>query len=414
MADYIIDEYVLPLTAQEIEDRLNKAGNILGDIDKIKSDLDYLYTPDPESPKVWEEIQVLCRKGKASSVLEIGDVFNVVKDGVSYPFAVMDFITEEGKKGSLQIKDRNLTTGVIFQSLETLYNLQFDAREAFYATDTGLSAGTYNFVLEEKPMYNPDTAGKTFQFTLTQDIPAGGQLVWTQPYNVTFEGASIDVFSSPNSTEKIESVIMTEGSNGTTLGASKNTINGNFNAGNRGLYGSGRWETSAIRQQLNSDAIAGSVWTPQTKWDRPPSWVASTKGFLNGLDEKLKKCIADVEVNTYNHSVDGNGLCTTTDKVFLAGANECHFIQRGSDDGIAYEFYRIGSQYSSPSDNDDPIRIKKSKTGYTEYYAEYWFLRSPYDDFGYPGTVYMTTSSGGISGNSVFAACGIAPVFVIA
>ena len=410
MADYIIDEYVLPLTAQEIEDRLNKAGNILGDIDKIKSDLDYLYTPDPESPKVWEEIQVLCRKGKASSVLEIGDVFNVVKDGVSYPFAVMDFITEEGKKGSLQIKDRNLTTGVIFQSLDILYNLQFDEREAFYATDTGLSAGTYNFVLEDKPMYNPDTPGKTFQFPLTQDIPAGGQLVWTQPYTVTFEGASIDVFSSPDSIEKIESVVMTEGSNGTALGASKNTINGNFNSCNRAIYGSGRWETSAIRQHLNSDAIAGSVWTPQTKWDRPPSWVASTKGFLNGLDEKLKKCIADVEVNTYNHSVDGNGLCTTTDKVFLAGANECHFIQRGSDDGIAYEFYRIGSQYSSPSDNADPIRIKKNQTGY----AEYWFLRSPYDDFGYPGTVYMTASSGEISGNSVFAACGIAPVFVIA
>ena len=365
--------------------------------------------PAVDSPTVWEEIQVLCRNGKITSVLEVGDIYNVVKDGISYPFAVMDFITEEGKKGSLQIKNRNLTTGVIFQSLDILYNLQFDEREAFYAAiDSGLSAGTYNFTLGAHSWYSADV-GKTFQFTLTQDIPKGGQLVWTQAYSATLEGSGINVFASSDSTAKVETATMTEGSSGTSLGTINNAINDNFNSCQRGLFGSNRWMTSAVRQQLNSDAIAGSVWIPQTPWDRPPSWVASTKGFLNGLDAGLQECIVEMEINTYKNTVcDGGGIDTTTDKIFLAGRNECHFLKEGDDDGIAWDFYRIGSQYTEPSNNADPIRIKKTQSG-SPYY---WWLRSPY--VGGASNVRNVITSGVSDGYSASDSYGVAPAFVIA
>ena len=365
--------------------------------------------PAVDSPTVWKEIQVLCRNGKITSVLEIGDIYNVVKDGKSYPFAVMDFITEEGKKGSLQIKNRNLTTGVIFQSLDLLYNLQFDEREAFYAAiNEGLSAGTYNFTLGAHSWYSADV-GKTFQFTLTQDIPKGGQLVWTQAYNATLEGGGINTFASPDSMVKIETVTMTEGYNGTSLGTINNAINDNFNSCQRGLFGSNRWMTSAMRQHLNSDNITGNVWIPQTPWDRPPNWVASTKGFLNGLDEQLQKYIVEMEVNTYRNTVcDGGGIDTTTDKIFLAGRNECHFPQEGDDDGVAWEFYKVGSQYSEPSNSADPIRIKANQSGSPHY----WWLRSPH--VGSALSVRYVQPTGAYDNSGASGSSGVAPAFVIA
>ena len=366
--------------------------------------------PAVDSTTVWEEIQVLCRNGKVTSVLEVGDVYNVTRDGKTYPFAVMDFITEGGKKGSLQIKNRNLTTGVIFQSLDILYNLQFDEREAFYAAiNEGLPAGTYNFTLGAHLWHSADV-GKTFQFTLTQDIPKGGQLVWTQAYNATLEGGGINTFASPDSMSKIETVTMTEGYNGTSLGTINNAINDNFNSCQRTFFGSNRWMTSAMRQHLNSDDIAGNVWIPQTPWDRPPNWVASTKGFLNGLDEHLQKYIVEMEINTYRNTMcDGGGIDTATDKIFLAGRNECYFPQEGDDDGVAWEFYKVGSQYSEPLNGADPIRIKTNQSGSPHS----WWLRSPY--VGNAIGVRHVDSTGAYDYTSAAAAIiGVAPAFVIA
>lgn len=164
-----------------------------------------------------------------------------------------------------------------------------------------------------------------------------------------------------------------------------------------------------MRQHLNSDASAGSVWSPQTKWDRPPGWRASAKGFLNGLDSDLKKYIAEMQIDTYRNTVcDGGGLDTTEDKIFLAGRNECYFPQEGSDNGVAWAFYKNGSSYTSPSNNADPIRIKKNQSGS----AYYWWLRSPYvGDASYVRIVITTGAYGNVS---AYGSYGVAPAFVIA
>ena len=116
-----------------------------------------------------------------------------------------------------------------------------------------------------------------------------------------------------------------------------------------------------------------------------------------------------MEVNTYRNTVcDGGGIDTTTDKIFLAGRNECYSPQEGDDDGVAWEFYKVGSQYSGPSNGADPIRIKTNQSG-SPYY---WWLRSPNVDSGY--VVRFVYPAGDISGYYANYSVGVAPAFVIA
>ena len=49
------------------------------------------------------------------------------------------------------------------------------------------------------------------------------------------------------------------------------------------MWGSNNYAQSAARQWLNSDAAAGSVWTPTNKFDRAPFWATSKAGFMKGL-----------------------------------------------------------------------------------------------------------------------------------
>lgn len=356
----------------------------------------------------WENLHVLARSGVARDYLELGQVFTFKRDSVDIPCFVVGFI-DNNKNGSIKIKSNNLQHGIIFHTIDNIYSLQFDEREAFYHATDGLSAGNYRFKLGEHSWVSADV-GKTFYFHLDNAVPAGGQLVWKQSYNTTLEGASIDVFDSGNDFTANETVTMssTEIAGATDLGTINNTFNGNFNSCQRALLGNNRWKESAIRQHLNSDAAAGSVWTPQNHWDRPPSWKDSTKGFMNGLETSFTNYVADVEIDTYRNTVcDGGGLDTTEDKFFLAGRNELFFPQEGADNGEPFELYKQESISSTAYTGADPIRVKKTSGS-----AAYWWLRSP--DVGYAGTVRIVGPTGEDNINDAYFSYGVAPAFVIA
>lgn len=356
----------------------------------------------------WENLQVLAKSGVARDYLELGQVFTFKRDSVDIPCFVVGFI-DNNKNGSIKIKSNNLQHGIIFHTIDNIYSLQFDEREAFYYTADGLSAGNYCFKLGEHSWVSADV-GKTFYFHLDNAVPAGGQLVWKQSYDTTLEGASIDVFDSGNDFTANETVTMssTEIAGATDLGTINNTFNGNFNSCQRALLGNNRWKESAIRQHLNSDAAVGSVWTPQNHWDRPPSWKDSTKGFMNGLETSFTNYVADVEIDTYRNTVcDGGGLDTTEDKFFLAGRNELFFPQEGADNGIPFELYKQESISSIAHVGADPIRVKKTSGS-----AAYWWLRAPYvGSAGYVRTVYPAGES---YYNIAYISRGVAPAFVIA
>lgn len=349
-----------------------------------------------------------------------GDTIIVVETASVINMVVMDLIEgNQTSKGNIKIHDKTKQYGMILQSEKLLYNLQFDEREAFYYAPDGLAAGTYHFLLGAHTWYAADV-NKSFQFTLTQAVPAGGQLVFVQSYNATLAGGQIKTFASESSTTVIETVTMSEGSGGTDLGTLDNTFNGNFNCCQRALMGSNRWSTSAIRQHLNSAKVAGQVWTPQTNFDRPPSWVTSTAGFMHGLDPEFVKICADVDLLTALNTVcdtsstegsAGTGYETTVDKYFLPSRPEVFGgSDNTSDKGDTWQYYSANSDVPGGSGNsgNDSNRIKVNTSG-TPYY---WWLRSP--NVGTGNGVRVINPAGNVNSHSANGSNGVAPACVIA
>ena len=353
-----------------------------------------------------------------------GDTIIVVETASIINMVVMGFI-EGGQTttGNIKLHDNTRQYGMILQSEGLLYNLQADATEAFYYNHTGavLPAGTYHVTLGD----SYDTAhggGNTYQFTLTQDLPADGQIVWPWAYNAMCTAAKISTYASGNSRTAIESnVVVTEGSGGTDLGTVLIAVQeaSGLNSIHRMRYGDNAWSRLAIRQHLNSNKVAGSVWTPQSHWDRPPSWDTSTAGFMHGLDPEFVKICADVELLTAlstaagdTTTVEGNagtGYETTVDKFFLPSRPEVYGSgDNASDKGDAWEYYSANSDLGSKGAGADTNRIKKNTAG-NPYY---WWLRSPNVGFGY--SVRYIYTDGSVSYCYAGSSYGVAPACVVA
>lgn len=303
--------------------------------------------------------------------------------------------------------DSQFTHSITLGLHDCLAVLLFDAREALFYCPDGLAAGTYNFKVTQHPWVSSDV-NKTFQFTLTQAVPAGGQIVLQVAYNVTIAGSTLKTYSSSTSTTEIETVTITEGSGGTSLGDVNNAISGGTNSLQRGLLGNSRYSQSAMRQYLNSKAAAGSVWTPKNVWDRAPSWATTTAGFLNGMDEDFLAVIGEVTKRTALNTVsDGGGYEDTIEKFFLLSRSE---VYGGNEvtggEGAAYPYYSDYSDLAAPGTGDDTNRIK-----YRNGSAQYWWLRSP--NAGYAYVVRGVDTTGNVSGTSAYYSCGVAPACCI-
>lgn len=285
--------------------------------------------------------------------------------------------------------------------------LQFDPREALFYCEEGLAAGTYNFTVKQHSWVSSDV-NKTFQFTLTQAVPAKGQIVLMTTYNVAIAGSTVKTFASATATTEIETATVTEGSAGTSLGDVNNAVNENTNSLQRGLLGSNNYADSPMRQYINSSAAAGSVWTPKTKFDRPPSWAATTAGFLNGMDEDFLSVIGEVTKKTALNTVsDGGGSVETTERFFLLSRSE---VYGGNEvtggEGAAYPYYANHSDLAAPGTGNDSNRIK-----YRNGAAKYWWLRSPYAGGAY--NVRFVYTTGNVSFTSAYSSNGVAPACCI-
>jgi hypothetical protein len=298
---------------------------------------------------------------------------------------------------------------VTIQAHDVLSDMQFDAKEALFAFDNGLAVGTYHFTVGAQQWYTSDV-GKTIQFTLSSAIPAGGQLVVNNTYNATMIGSTISSYASGTATTATEIVTMLEGSSGTDLGTVTTGLSqdGVINSIQRALLGSNNWEKSAIRQYLNSSASAGSVWEPQTKWNRPPSWAANTAGFLNGMSADFMAALGTSSKTTALNTVtDGGDTRTTLDKMFLLSCSEVYAddIVTGGE-GSPYKYYSDYSDYQSPSASADSNRIK-----YRNGAAKYWWLRSPY--VGNASYVRSISLTGALSNLGATSSIDVAPACCI-
>ena len=281
-----------------------------------------------------------------------------------------------------------------------IYSKQFDAIEALYYAEEGLAAGTYHFTIQN---YDATYGGnKTYQFTLTEAVPAGGHILLDWPYNQQLLGRSVKTYASKTATTQIESAVLSEGSGGTDLGTTDGNST-NLNHIHRARYGSNNYKESAVRQWLNSAAAAGNWWNSQTKYDLK-SGYAGEAGFLHGMDSDFLAVVQEsvVKCGTNNtFELPGwtlNTAYTVQEKFYLPSRPEVGLGDESMDQGSVWGFY------DGAADTD---RIKRDFVST----ARYWWLRSPYPSGAH--YVRLVTSSGALSsdgacyGVSAAAACEI-------
>ena len=189
----------------------------------------------------------------------------------------------------------------------------------------------------------------------------------------------------------------TEGTGGTELTT--------LNSGQRMCYGSNNYKESAVRGWLNSDKGAGSVWTPATNYDRPPSWVSNKAGFMNGMDADFLAVIGKTtKVTCRNNVTDGGGSDTTKDKFFLLSRRELFMGDEVSSvkEGEPYPYYSDYSDYTSPNTGADSNRVKY-KNGSSQWQWE----RTP--SAGDSHYVRIVNSTGNLSSGNANYGGGVAP-----
>ena len=341
----------------------------------------------------WGVIQSMIQKGLGSQLYPVGTQFLV--HHATYGDMVFDVIGH----------DHDIPTGKTHSMTllmhHVIYSTQFDEREAFYYAENGLTAGTYNVTINRQPWYAADV-GKTFQFTLASDVPAGAILTWNGSYNETRDGKTVSVYATHGATSASQTAIISEGSGGTALGNVDGT--GACNIYDRTVFGSNDWEESGLRQWLNAD-VASNWWTAKTNWDRLVSYY-SRPGFLYGFDSDFKAVLAETtHLNRSNEVYDSHGTkqaYSTTEKIFLLSNEE---VGLSSESGIT-----CGTVYPYYANAQNADRIKYDISSQST--ARYWWLRLP-GPSGAGGERFVFTS-GALDGYSAGNGFGAVAACVIA
>ena len=288
----------------------------------------------------WDAMAEIVATGDGGRYLPVGTQFVVpwsstgaTKTDYEMPLDVAHFCDGEIEGGEAAIPLMYLQTHYCLPD-----GMEFSPKQAFLYAIDGLPAGTYN-VTVASTVYEREAGD--YQFTLTQDLPAGGQLAG---FFSAGKAASVQSFASQTAASPIETCEVTSGSGGTNLGTfsvagvpvpasgtpeSHQTVNiggtdytyYGLNSQQRVSYGNNRWLHSAIRQWLN--ASGDDWWQPQTVFDRPPAYTAH-KGYLTYLDPDLIAAMVPVKRDyALSYVCDGGTAAnpvadTCYDKVFLA------------------------------------------------------------------------------------------------
>ena len=225
-----------------------------------------------------------------------------------------------------------------FESHYTLPSgVLFDEAEAIFASNSAKPAGTYYFTVENDAWGGNN--GKSFQFTLPQELPAGYQIRKSGGYNANLLNCTLDVYENGSSRTKLYSMTPTEGESGTFLGKTDGT--GDLNHWHRVALGYNRWSQSFLRQYLNATGAAGTYYVQQNKWDVKPAVADTLAGFLNGFDESLLQFMKQTQIKTVTCNADGNVIDTTYDRVFLSSLEQMYCVpQFPGEEGEYWEYYK--------------------------------------------------------------------------
>ncbi|MGN1111570.1 MAG: DUF6273 domain-containing protein [Acutalibacteraceae bacterium] len=349
----------------------------------------------------WEDVRNAVRMGLGATLFPVGYEFTTFDydTGLNIVWVVSGH-DHHTPTNSRLAHSMTLEMKFVYSNSSGAYkSIQFDSPEALYYARVALDAGTYNFTWD----YTSGLSNSTYQFTLSHALPAGGQIT------LNASSMTVNTYSAVADTTVLETVTLTEGSDGTSLGT---TGSGNLNRPQRVLYGSNNYAQSAVRQWLNSAQSAGAVWTASNIFDRFPSWITSYNGFMHGLPADFLEVVqaATVPCRTNSvyetNSIDGsqfsiNQVYNLTDKFFLLSYPEMY----GSYDNTSYKDGSLLEYYDGLTNAE---RIKRDYSGSSRYA----WLRSPYP--GYANGERIVSSSGGLSSNNASGASGVAAACIIA
>lgn len=222
--------------------------------------------------------------------------------------------------GVVTLNDGSEVPGLWLQMhLCSAYGVQFSHQQAFMNCPDGLAAGTYHVTFGATWGSKGADAGTTWQFTLTQAVPAGGRLSGFESLpDVATTTFKVKSWATPGAANPIETVDVTAGDGGTSLGTMQYASVGDdgLNSMQCTGYGHNRWGTSALRQYLNS--TGADWWKTQEDFDIRPDQYAK-KGFMSGFSDDFLAAIKPVKVTTALNTVEGFSTATedTYDTFFL-------------------------------------------------------------------------------------------------
>ena len=304
----------------------------------------------------------------------VGEIISCSKGSTTLDWEVAD-VTE------------NDVTLLLYDTLPT--QMQFDKPQALAWFESGLPAGNYSF----------KNGNTTYYLTLTQEIPANGQL---RAVEATFE-----TYASPTASDAIEtgSVSTTEIAGATLLGTC-GTDTGAYllNDFNRVKYGSNNIVEGPLNAWLNG-TMEGSTPIPSlTKFAR--AYAVQEPGFMTDIDPDFLAAIANAEWKcatntTYEAPAEVGGICTKGQrysyraKFSLASEKEIFGTQTGTSVEAGDAVFDL---YKNAENTD---RIKRYNNS-----ARHWWLRSPYSSSYSERYVY---TSGAVYVSSADNSLGVVP-----
>ena len=246
--------------------------------------------------------------------------------------------------GEVELRDGSIVPGMFIQMhLCSAYGVQFSHQQAFMNCPEGLAAGTYHVTFGAKWGSKGADAGTTWQFTLTQAVPAGGRISGFEGLPDQAPSAwRIKTWATPASADPIETVTVTSGDGGTDLGTMQYASVGEdgLNSMQATGYGHNRWSTSAIRQYLNKSGA--NWWASQEDFDIRPDQY-NKQGFMTGFDAEFLNAIKPVKVTTALNTVEGFTDATedTFDTFFLPSLQQMNVSpQLANVEGDVFEYWR--------------------------------------------------------------------------
>ncbi len=338
----------------------------------------------------------LCSSGEILEVMDYGDqIAPAWSDGETEYTPALNLCHE----GDALFEDGETIHGAFFEwDKTTPVGVAFDAPEALYYFDGTETPGDY-YITIGKTYGDGWIVGQSIQITLSEAPAENDQLFVScesDSTNNPTNGRTWSIYAK-GGIEVKQTGTTSNGTSGTKLGETDRTdvgkTNGRVNAPQRVVYGYNRWAQSGLRQYLNGTGAAGTWWTAQNPWDRPPAQHSTVRGFLAGYDAEVIRYFKPIKIVTVACNADGNAEDVTYDRVFLSSLEQMYCVsQFAGKEGEYWEYYKrlLGRTSPAPTNTTYKRLIKYALNAPTS--AQHVFRRSAFRT--YASGVWLVHSGG--------------------